>query len=343
MSASRADEARIEQLASQLHIERERLSFVLGSIGEEVYFTDSEGRYVLANAAALEEFGHRSVEGVEVKKILSHRVVLRGDGSVRPMEEEPPLRALGGEVIHKEEQILHTPRCGELRRRQVSAAPVRDPHGTIVGSVAVVCDISEQRRSPSGSGSAEPAGGVRTAFVGCAHAARNVEIKARVGRLDEIEARARALADRGPFDLVQDDTFFTCATGRLKLRELASDRGELIHYTRPDLPGPKLCRYTIAPTPVPSVLRSALADALGVIGRVRKRRRLYLVGTTRIHLDEVEGLGAYVELEVVLDARHSPQQGEAAAQQLRLELGVPDADLVSGAYLDLLRSSSGPA
>lgn len=343
MSASEGDKTRIERLASQLHIERERLSFVLRSIGEEVYFTDTEGRYVLANDAALKEFGHRSVEGVEVKKIISHMVVLRGDGSMRPVEEAPPLRALTGEVIRNEEQILRTPRSGELRYRQVSAAPIRDPDGTIVGSVAVVRDVSEQRRSPSGSGRAGPAAGVRAAFTTSARVARNVEIKARVARLDEFEARARALADRGPFDLEQDDTFFSCATGRLKLRELAPDRGELIHYTRPDLPGPKLCQYTIAPTPVPSVLRAALADALGVVGRVRKRRRLYLAGTTRIHLDEVEGLGSYIELEVMLDERQTPQQGEAAAQQLKLKLGVPDAALVSGAYLDLMHSSSGPA
>lgn len=168
---------------------------------------------------------------------------------------------------------------------------------------------------------------------------RNIEIKARVRDLGEMEARARALADRGPFDLVQDDTFFACASGRLKLRELAADRGELIFYRRPDVRGPKLCDYTIAPTSAPDLMRTALGEALGVIGRLRKRRRLYLAGPTRIHLDEVEGLGSYLELEVVLAESQSGAEGEATARRLLSQLGVEAADLVTGAYVDLLRES----
>ncbi|MEJ2147440.1 MAG: class IV adenylate cyclase, partial [Acidobacteriota bacterium] len=130
--------------------------------------------------------------------------------------------------------------------------------------------------------------------------ARNVEIKARVADPRELESRVREIADKGPFDLAQDDTFFACAHGRLKLRELASERGELIFYLREDKAGPRISEYSIVPTSRPAELRLALSDALGVIGRVRKRRRLYLAGNTRIHLDEVEGLGSFLELEVVL-------------------------------------------
>ena len=144
------------------------------------------------------------------------------------------------------------------------------------------------------------------------HDRRNVEIKARVADLAALEARVVALADQGPVDIEQDDTFFKCTQGRLKLRQLATDRGELIHYQRPDRDGPKVSSFVIAPTTDPGALRDALTRALGSSGRVRKRRRLYLAGRTRIHLDRVEGLGDFVELEVVLGPGDGPAAGEAS-------------------------------
>ena len=168
--------------------------------------------------------------------------------------------------------------------------------------------------------------------------ARNVELKARVVDLAAVEACARSIADRGPFDLTQDDTFFACANGRLKLRELAPDRGELIFYRRPDVADPKVSDYVIAPTPSPAAMRETLGRALGVIGRVRKRRRLYLVESTRVHLDRVEGLGSFLELEVVLAESQSAADGAGVALRLLPVLGVSEQDLVEGAYVDLLRA-----
>lgn len=165
---------------------------------------------------------------------------------------------------------------------------------------------------------------------------RNVEWKARARDLAAIERRAEQLATAGPLDIGQDDTFFACPSGRLKLREFADDRGELIFYQRADVGGPKLSTYVIAPTPAPAALRAALGRAYGVIGRVRKRRRLYLVGRTRVHLDRVEGLGDFVEIEVVLAGEDRVEDGEAEARDLMRSLGLRDEDLVAGAYLDLL-------
>lgn len=167
---------------------------------------------------------------------------------------------------------------------------------------------------------------------------RNVEIKARVADPAAVETRAAAIADQGPFDIEQDDTFFTCPKGRLKLRQLAPDRGELIHYERPDQGGPKLSSFVIAPTTDPAALREALSRAWGTAGRVLKKRRLYLAGSTRIHLDRVEGLGDFLELEVVLDASQSVAGGEAEARRIMAALGVEESDLVSGAYVDLLQA-----
>ena len=169
--------------------------------------------------------------------------------------------------------------------------------------------------------------------------ARNVEIKARVPDLASIEARVRAIATAGPTDIAQDDTFYRSERGRLKLRRFADGRGELIHYHRADADGPKLSDYVIAPTTQPDKLHEALARSNGVLGRVIKHRRLYLVENTRVHLDRVEGLGEFVELEVVLRQDEAQQQGEATAQRLLRDLGIERSQLVAGAYFDLLTSS----
>ena len=125
--------------------------------------------------------------------------------------------------------------------------------------------------------------------------ARNVEIKARVSDLVEVEVQARRIATAGP----------------------------------------KVSDYCISRTDSPAAMRETLARALGVVGRVRKLRRLYLVDRTRIYLDNVEGLGSLVELEVVLAEGESPGQGAEIAQRIMNSLGIGGSQLVQGAYVDL--------
>ena len=163
----------------------------------------------------------------------------------------------------------------------------------------------------------------------------NVEIKARVGDAAALFARAQAIADHGPVEIVQDDAFFACATGRLKLRALSASEGQLIFYQRADAAGPKESRYTIVPTSTPDLLRDLLAAALGVTGRVRKKRLLFLLGTTRIHLDDVADLGHFLELEVVLRDGETVAEGIATAREIMDRLGVAAEDLVDRAYVDL--------
>jgi predicted adenylyl cyclase CyaB len=165
---------------------------------------------------------------------------------------------------------------------------------------------------------------------------RNVEIKARVDDLDAMEKKVAPLADSGPTVILQDDTFFHCPRGRLKLRAFADGQGELIAYERPDSAGIKTSTYSITPVADSGEMITTLAESLGVVGRVRKERRLYLIGPTRIHLDRVEGLGTFLELEVVLTAGQTSGEGDAIAADLMTQLGVGQADLISGAYLDLL-------
>lgn len=170
---------------------------------------------------------------------------------------------------------------------------------------------------------------------------RNVEIKARLADASEVARRAALLAD-GPAERIeQDDTFFVVPTGRLKLRCFGDGSGELIFYRRPDRSGPKTSDYRIAPCPAPAPLLDALGAALGVLGRVCKVRHLWLCGRTRVHLDAVEGLGSFLELEVVLGPGEDEAGGEREARSLLEALGVSDDDLIAGAYLDLLGERAG--
>ena len=166
----------------------------------------------------------------------------------------------------------------------------------------------------------------------------NIEIKARVRDWDRTRRAAEALADR-PLEIIdQHDTFFACHTGRLKLREFSATRGELIAYEREDVAGTKASRYRISSTSEPAQLRDVLQRALGLAGLVKKRRYLYLHGPTRIHLDDVEGLGKFLELEVVLASGEDEARGEAIARELMQTLGVESEDLLAGAYVDLIVS-----
>lgn len=164
----------------------------------------------------------------------------------------------------------------------------------------------------------------------------NVEIKAKLTDRAAVEERARALADAAPRTLRQEDVFFTVARGRLKLRTIDGARGELIAYERPDAEGPKASAYTIFRTDDPDTLLEALSGTLGASVVVRKVRTVYLAGRTRIHLDAVEGLGEFLELERVLAPGEDPRAGERDVRELMARLGVAEADLVAGAYADLL-------
>jgi predicted adenylyl cyclase CyaB len=165
-----------------------------------------------------------------------------------------------------------------------------------------------------------------------------MEIKARIDNIEAIAVVAASLANAAPVEIYQDDTFFQCETGRLKLRAFSENQGEIIFYNRPDRAGPKECFHVRSQTTEPASLCEALSLAYGQAGRVRKNRTLYLIGRTRIHLDRVEGLGDFLELEVVLSEGESPQHGIDTAHQLMAKLRVDPSQLIEGAYVDLLKN-----
>ncbi len=169
--------------------------------------------------------------------------------------------------------------------------------------------------------------------------ATNIEIKAKAKNIKKLKALVEELSDEPGSRITQEDTFFHTPRGRLKLRTFSPEHGELIYYERQDSAGPKRSNYRIYPTSNPNSLKAALSASLGVRGVVRKVRSLYHVGQTRIHLDEVEDLGSFLELEVVLSPNQSEEQGATIAAELMAQLRVEESDLVDVAYIDLLDGS----
>jgi adenylate cyclase class 2 len=127
--------------------------------------------------------------------------------------------------------------------------------------------------------------------------------------------------------------------GRLKLRESSLSGAQLIPYLRPDDDGPRRADYQVIPVADPAGLKALLSAMLGVHRVVRKRREIWLYENVRIHLDAVEGLGDFMELEAVFDgtpAAEAEQQRKVA--WLMKELGVDPGSLVPSSYAALLGS-----
>lgn len=164
----------------------------------------------------------------------------------------------------------------------------------------------------------------------------NMEIKAVLTDRVAAEAIAARLSDQVPQTIQQQDFFFRSAGARLKLRVLGPGHGELIRYERSDAAEIRRSRYLIARTSDPQVLLEILTQTLGRAGVVTKTRTLYLTGQTRIHLDQVEGLGDFLELEVVLRPGQSDAEGKSVAQALLAEFGIGPEQLLAEAYVELL-------
>jgi predicted adenylyl cyclase CyaB len=170
---------------------------------------------------------------------------------------------------------------------------------------------------------------------------RNIELKARLR--DPVGAReaAESLADRPAELQSQCDTYFNCASGRLKVREIEGRMAQLIWYERPDRAEAKESDYRLVELADGPGLIAALTAAMGILAVVRKRRRVYLHRNVRIHLDDVDGAGSFLEFEAVL----SDSADESGSRQLldvlagRFNL-TPD-DLLRGSYGDMLAAQEG--
>jgi adenylate cyclase class 2 len=161
----------------------------------------------------------------------------------------------------------------------------------------------------------------------------NVEIKARVADLASVRERVARLAARRVGVDEQVDTYFRAPHGRLKLRESSLSGAQLVPYVRPDVAAPRRSDYTIVPVEDPDGVKALLARILGVHRVVRKRREIWLAENVRIHLDEVQGLGSFLELEAVFDGDREAEPGERARlEELMGALGVEPGSLLPDSY-----------
>ncbi|XP_041452047.1 uncharacterized protein LOC121405442 [Drosophila obscura] len=174
---------------------------------------------------------------------------------------------------------------------------------------------------------------------------RNVEIKARIPGGSEdfvrrLDISKRLTGSQAGELIVQRDVFFESPLGgRLKLRYLqAPARSQLVYYNRPDVAGPKLSCFNKIEVDEPAVLEKILAQTNGIQGQLAKKRHLFIHEQTRIHLDEVQDLGHFMEFEVCLRPEQTLEEGQTIAEQLAATFGIQKADLMTGSYFDALRS-----
>ena len=163
---------------------------------------------------------------------------------------------------------------------------------------------------------------------------RNLEAKFRLPDLALARRRAEAIGFELRAVLIQRDTFFRVEHGKLKLREEPGGAA-LIHYRRNQHAGLDLSNYQIVQVAHPEAVRAMLAEALGVLAEVRKERTLVMRGNIRLHLDRVEGLGEFGEIEAVLEANDSAESSRLAVDEILAALEV--SELIRVSYFELSR------
>ncbi|SRR5713101_667519 len=167
----------------------------------------------------------------------------------------------------------------------------------------------------------------------------NVEIKAKCSDFNALRTilQSKNADFRGTDHQV--DTYFNVPFGRLKLRE-GNIENCLIYYTRENKAGPKESRVMLLETMPHSKLKEILVSALGVKVVVEKRREIYFHENVKFHLDTVEGLGTFVEIEAIdTDGTIGPEKLLQQCQYFTELFRIPHSDLISGSYSDLVLSA----
>ena len=162
----------------------------------------------------------------------------------------------------------------------------------------------------------------------------NVEIKARCENAGRVRAVLRECNAREAGTDHQIDTYFRVPDGRLKLRQ-GNIENALIAYRRPNQAGPKTSDVALAAVTSGDELRAVLERSLGVLVVVDKQREIYYVDNVKFHIDQVQGLGAFVEIEA---CGQKDDEGKLLAQcrEYMERFGIREEDLIDRSYSDLL-------
>ena len=162
----------------------------------------------------------------------------------------------------------------------------------------------------------------------------NVEYKSELRDIEMARATCRAVGATFIATLAQTDTYFRVPSGRLKRRECVGEPTEWIFYDRSDESRPRLSSFTIY-SDAQARARFGV-NPLPELVMVRKVRELYLIDNVRIHLDEVEGLGRFFELEALVSPGFPVPRCHAAVDHLRATFGPVLGEALSVSYADLL-------
>jgi adenylate cyclase, class 2 len=163
----------------------------------------------------------------------------------------------------------------------------------------------------------------------------NLEIKARTQIQDQQESLLLAAGAVFHGEDQQTDTYFQVPSGRLKLRQ-GPIENSLIFYERPESDGPRRSDVYLAQLSPENEITSVLSEALGVVVQVKKRRKIYFIASTKFHLDKIEGLGTFIEIEVISQPGDSPEDAKALCEHYMKYLHISSEDLCTGSYADML-------
>jgi len=168
----------------------------------------------------------------------------------------------------------------------------------------------------------------------------NIEVKANTNNTEAI--RDFLYKHKADFKGVdeQTDTYFNVNSGRLKLRQ-GNIENNLIYYNRANSSGPKESNFDLVKIDEANELREMLTKAIGVKVVVKKRREIYYIDNVKFHLDSLDGLGNFVEIEA--SNKNYNITNEKLYEQCNYyvkEFGIKDEDLVNVSYSDMLRDST---
>ncbi|HWB20204.1 MAG TPA: class IV adenylate cyclase [Phycisphaerales bacterium] len=163
---------------------------------------------------------------------------------------------------------------------------------------------------------------------------QNIEFKAELRNMDAAREQCRLLGAERLGVLQQKDTYFRLTDGRLKRRECPHQPTEWIFYHRGDRVTPRMSNFTIL-TDLQARRRWGTASLREWL-IVNKTRELWMLDNVRIHLDEVEGLGQYIEFEAVISKLHDVQECHMVIAHLREAFAPVLGEPLAVSYSDLL-------
>ena len=166
---------------------------------------------------------------------------------------------------------------------------------------------------------------------------RNIEIKVSINGFDEIIPLIKKMGAKFEERLQQVDTYYESKNGRLKIREINGRRFEIIFYERPNECDSRISNYyliDIMPDQVQPI-KHVLHETLGEKVIVKKERKLWLYRNTRIHLDDVENLGTFLELESVIKDGNL-EEARKEYNKVSEFLGLSRFEKFGGSYSDML-------